>query len=104
MKELLRTNGFTGKDIFNSASALKLSDQEGKVIKATDLYVVEKPDRDGTDTVSACIKDIDGNVYATISQSVISQINGLVDMLPCDIKVVAKKSNAGRTYYMLELV
>ena len=104
MKELLRTPGFTGKDIFNSAAALKLSEQKDQVLHATDLYIVEKPDKDGVLTVSACIKTADSTVYATISQSIIGQLDGLKELLPCDIKVVGKKSNAGREYFMLELV
>lgn len=104
MKELLRTPGFTGKDIFNSAAALKLSDMEGQTISVADLYIVEKPDKDGKLTVSACLKATDSTVYATISQSIIGQLDGLKEMLPCNIKVVAKKSNAGKTYFMLELV
>ena len=104
MKELLRTPGFSGKDIFNSASALKLSDMEGQTISVTDLYIVEKPDKDGVETISACLKSADSTVYATISQSIIGQLDGLKELLPCDIKVVGKKSNQGRTYYMLELV
>lgn len=104
MNELLRTSGFTGKDVFNSAAALKLSDQVDCEIEVTDVYVVEKPDKDGVSVVSACLKDKTGTIYATISQSVISQVHGLAEMLPCTVKVVAKKSNAGREYYMLELI
>lgn len=104
MRELLRTEGFTGKDIFNAAAALKLSDMEGETLSVTDLYIVEKPDKDGVLTVSACLKTADSTVYATISQSIIGQLDGLKELLPCNITVVGKKSNAGRTYYMLELV
>lgn len=104
MKELLRTAGFTAKDVFNSASALKLSEQEDKTISVVDIYICEKPDKDGKDTISACVKDADGVVYATISQSIINQMSALAEMLPCDVKVIGKKSNAGRTYYQLELV
>lgn len=104
MNELLRTPGFTGKDVFNSAAALKLSDQKDCEIEVQDIYVVEKPDKDGVSVTSACLKAKDGTIYATISRSIIGQIHGLAEMLPCKVKVVAKKSNAGREYYMLELI
>lgn len=104
MKELLRTNGFTGKDIFNSASALRLSDMKDQEITITDLYVVERENKDGELEVSACLKDTSGTVYATISQAIIRQLSGLTEMLPATIKVIGKKSNAGREYFLLELV
>lgn len=104
MKELLRTEGFTGKDVFNSAAALKLSDFKDSEISVTDVYVVEKPDKDGAEVVSACLKAADGTIYATISQSIITQIHGLAELLPCTVRVVGKKSNKDREYFMLELV
>lgn len=105
MNELLRTPGFTGKDVFNAASALKLSDQVGCEINVTDLYVAEKPDKDGVSVISACLKDETGTIYATISQSIIGQVYGLVELLPCTVTVITKKSiNEDREYYMLELI
>lgn len=99
MKEI-RTNGFTGKDIFNASASTPLKDIVGVHIDVTDVYVTTKDD----DTTVAYLKAADGTIYGTISQSIIGQITGLAELLPTTIVAVSKRSNAGRDYLMLELV
>lgn len=96
----IRTEGFTAKDLFNASSSTPLKDVVGTKLDITDLCVTEKNDG----TVAAYLKATDGTVYATISTSVISQIDGLVELLPATVVAVSKKSNGNRDYLQLELV
>ncbi len=98
MKEI-RTNGFNAKDVFNATSSTPIKDVVGVELEVVDMFVTKKDD----DTFAGYLKTADGNVYATISQSVLNQLDGLAELLPTTVVVVEKKSNAGRTYLQLEL-
>ena len=97
--ETIRTNGFTSKDLFNVGSATPLKEVEGKTIEAKDVCVKENAERQ----LVGYIKDADGTVYATISQTVVEQVKTLAEMVPANVTVISKRSNAGRNYLMLEL-
>ena len=98
--ERIRTKGFSSKDLFNASSSTPLKDVVGVQLEIEDLCVTEKNDG----TVAAYLKASDGNIYATISSSVIGQIEGLSELLPATVVAVSKKSNGNRDYLMLELV
>lgn len=97
--ETIRTNGFTAKDLFNAGSATPLKEAEGKTIDVKDVCVKENAEGQ----LVCYIKTIDDVVYASISQTVVEQVKTLAEMLPAKIKIISKKSNAGRNYLMLEL-
>lgn len=97
--EMIRTNGFTSKDLFNVGSATPLKEVEGKTIEVKDVCVKENAEGQ----LVGYIKADDGTVYATISHTVVEQVKTLAEMLPAKVTVISKRSNAGRNYLMLEL-
>lgn len=96
----IRTNGITGKDVFNCGSSTPLKDVVGKELNVVDIYVTVKEDG----TTAGYLKTDEGDMYATISNSILGQLEGLVELLPATVVAVSKKSNANRDYLMLELV
>lgn len=105
--EKIKTEGFSAKDEFNSASATPIKMAKNAIITVTDIMVKDKlPDEDGKVDTVGYLKAEDGTIYATISATVIEQLMSLVDILkegPQNILVVPKTSNGGREYFMLEL-
>ena len=102
----IRTKEITAKDMFNSSSALALKDKVGEELTVVGIFTREKTGMDGIEGLVGYVKTEDG-IYATVSGTVIDQFEALAEMLeegPCKIKVVARKSNAGREYFQLELV
>lgn len=102
----IRTKEITAKDMFNSSSALALKDMVGQELHVVGIFTREKTGMDGIEGLVGYVKTEDG-IYATVSGTVIDQFEALAEMLedgPCKIKVVARKSNAGREYFQLELV
>ena len=106
--EKLKTKGFTAIDEFNSANSTPFKAIKNSVITVTDLMVKDRvPDEDGKVETVGYIKDKDGSVYATISDTVIEQLIVLKDIIesdgPQDVLIVPKTSNGGREYFMLEI-
>ena len=106
--EKIKTAGFTAKDEFNSSNSTPIKAIKNSVIKVTDIMVKDKvPDEDGKVETVGFLKDDEGVVYATISDTVIEQLIVLKDILeaegPQDILIVPKTSNGGREYFMLEI-
>lgn len=103
----IRTKEISAKDMFNAASALALKDTAGNEITALGIFTREKSGVDGIEGTVGYIKTEQG-IYATVSGTIIDQFEALAEMIetggPCKIKVVARKSNAGREYLQLELV
>lgn len=100
--EKIKTKGFTAKDEFNASSATPIKMAKNSVLKVTDVMIKDKTDGE---TVGY-LKTEDGTIFATISATVIEQLVALSEMLTgdtLDILVVAKTSNSGREYFMLEL-
>lgn len=97
--EKIKTNGFTAKDEFNSASATPIKIAKNSIIKVTDVMIKDKADGE---TVGY-LKAEDGTIFATISATVIEQLISLVDLVPAEVLVTPKQSNQGREYFMLEL-
>lgn len=107
--ELIRTKGITAKDIFNATSAKSIKDIKDETISVNGVFVKEKAEEDGKVTTVGYLKTEDGVIYATVSATVIEQLEPLAEMLDetgsvCNIKVVGKTSNANREYFQLELV
>lgn len=105
--EKIKTEGFTAKDEFNSASATPIKLAKNSVITVTDIMIKDKmPDEDGKVETVGYLKSNDGTIYATISATVIEQLVALFDILKegeQNILIVPKTSNGGREYFMLEL-
>lgn len=100
--EKIKTKGFSAKDEFNASSATPIKMAKNSVLKVTDVMIKDKTDGE---TVGY-LKTDDGIIFATISATVIEQLVALSEMLTgdtLDILVVAKTSNSGREYFMLEL-
>ena len=107
--ELIRTKGIQAKDIFNAKSALSMKDIKGQVIEVNATFVNESKDENGNIVPVGYLRTVDGVMYATVSNTIIEQLEPLAEMLdtdynPCKIKVVGKTSNANREYLQLELV
>lgn len=106
--ELIRTKGIEAKDIFNATSAKSIKDIKDQTIAVNGVFVKEKAEEDGKVTTVGYLRTEDGVIYATVSATVIEQLEPLAEMLDageiCNIKVVGRTSNANREYFQLELV
>lgn len=106
--EEIRTNNFTAKDIFNSATAEPLKTVIGEVINVVAIYVTERPDLNGEVQVVANLKTDEGEIYGTISETVIRSVLALPEMLEEDgsvaIRVEEREGTKGRSYLVATLV
>ena len=106
--EEIRTNNFTAKDIFNSATAEPLKSKIGEVLNVVAIYVTERPDLNGEVQVVANLKTDDGEIYGTISETVIRSVLALPEMLEEDgnvtIRVEERAGTKGRSYLVATLV
>lgn len=101
--ENFKTSKFTAKDVFNATSATPIKDAEGETITVEAVAVKDKADG----TPCGLLKATDGQIYATISATVLEQLVSLAEIVEegtVDVKVVPRTSNQNRTYYVLELV
>lgn len=106
--EKIKTKGFTAKDEFNSVNSTPFKAIKNSVVKVTDLMVKDRvPDDDGKVETVGIIKSEEGEIYATISDTVIEQLIVLKEIIESegaqDILIVPKQSNGGREYFMLEI-
>lgn len=103
----IRTKEITAKDMFNATTSQPIKETNGEPIKVVGLWVKERTEEDGKVTEVAYLKRDDGEIFATISTTIIEQLEALAEMLqdgPCDVKVITRKSNAGREFLQLMLV
>lgn len=106
----MNTFNFTAKDKLNAISALPLQSIKGSTITVTGLAVDNRPDRDGVVITVGYIKTADGQIYTTISDTVIRGIDALIDYVcdedldSVDVKVATKTSKNNREFYVLELI
>lgn len=100
----VRTTNFTSKDKFNIGSATPLKNVCGQTLNITAVCVAEKADGE----IAGYMKDDKNTIYATISNSVIDQLVALAELVEEEgtiaVRVLERTSNAGRTYFLLELV
>lgn len=105
--EKTRTKGFTAKDEFNASTATPIKEATGEILEVEDVMVAEKHDNDEV-VVVGYLKTTNGDMYATISDTIINQLLALIEMIDEDgsqkVSVQAKTSNAGRQYFMLQLM
>ena len=102
----IRTKEFTAKDMFNSATAKTLKSVVGQSLVVTALWITERPDQDGVVQVVANLKTSDGNIYGTISDTVIRSAMALPEILeegPVTINVEDRPGNKGRNYLVITL-
>lgn len=104
--EEIRTNEFTAKDMFNSATAMPLKSAVGNTLTITGIWVCERPDLNGEIQVVANLKTEDGTIYGTISDTVIRSVLALPEMLedgPVAINVEERPGQKGRSYLVITL-
>ena len=104
--EEIRTNEFTAKDMFNSATAMPLKSAVGTTLNITGIWVCERPDLNGEIQVVANLKTEDGTIYGTISDTVIRSALALPEMLedgPVAINVEERPGQKGRSYLVITL-
>ena len=104
--EEIRTNEFTAKDMFNSATAMPLKSAVGNTLVVTGVWVCERPDLNGEVQTVANIKTQDGTIYGTISDTVIRSVIALPEMLedgPVTINVEERPGQKGRSYLVITL-
>ena len=102
----IRTKEISAKDMFNASTALALKDKVGETLHVVGIFTRDKSGVDGIEGTVGYVKTDDG-IYATISGTTLEQFDALAEMLetsPVDVKVVSRRSNAGREYFQLELV
>lgn len=106
--EEIRTSNFTAKDIFNSATAKPLKSATGQVLNIVAIYVCERADLNGEVQVVANLKTEDGEIYGTISETVLRSVLALPEMLEEEgsvaIKVEERPGAKGRSYLVASLV
>ena len=103
----LRTKEINAKDMFNASTSAALKELGDEPIKVTGLWVKAREDEDGKVKEVAYLKREDGEIFATVSSTIIEQLEALAEMLeegPCEVKVITRKSNAGREFMQLMLV
>ena len=106
--EEIRTNNFTAKDIFNSATAKPLKSVIGEVLNIVAIYVCERADLNGEIQVVANLKTDDEEIYGTISDTVVRSVLALPEMLEEEgsvaIKIEERPGTKGRSYLVATLV
>lgn len=105
--EEIRTKSFEAKDMFNSATAKSLKSLAGKTITIVGLWITERPDLNGDVQTVANLKTADGEIYGTISDTVIRSATALPEMLESAgeiaVKVEERPGKSGRNYLVLTL-
>ena len=105
--EDVRTKEFTAKDQFNSATAKSLKSVVGQTLNVVGLWVTERPDVDGVIKVVANLKTDAGEIYGTISDTVIRSVLALPEMLDesgmVAINVESRPGKGGRDYLVITL-
>lgn len=102
--ENFKTSKFTAKDMFNSTSATSIKDVNGLEI---DVIAVAVKDRADGEEKAGLLKAEDGTIYVTTSITIMEQLLALREMVEEStqkVRVISKKSNNNRDYYLLELV
>lgn len=106
--EEIRTSNFTAKDIFNSATAKPLKSAIGQTLNVVAIYVTERPDLNGEIQTVANLKTDAGEIYGTISETVIRSVLALPEMLEENgsiaIMVEERPGAKGRSYLVASLV
>lgn len=106
--EEIRTNNFTAKDIFNSATAKPLKSAIGEVLNIVAIYVCERADLNGEIQVVANLKTDDEEIYGTISDTVVRSVLALPEMLEEEgsvaIKIEERPGTKGHSYLVATLV
>ena len=108
----MKTAGMTKKDLINAQTgSLKLQAMKEKVLHATGLAIGQATDNETGEQKNVGYIATNDGVYGTISATVIPAIDAVIDAvadgeitLPCDIKVIERKSNAGREFLTVSLV
>ena len=105
--EEIRTKEFSAKDMFNAATAKPLKSVVNQVITVSALWICERPGLDGEVQTVANLKTVDGEIYGTISDTVIRSAIALPEMLAengsIDVKVEERPGKSGRTYLVITL-
>lgn len=103
----IRTSNFTAKDMFNAATAKPLKSAIGQTLNIVAIWVTERPDLDGVVKTVANLKADDGNIYGTISDTVIRSALALPEMIEEEgsvaIKVEERPGTKGRNYLVVTL-
>lgn len=103
----IRTSNFTAKDMFNSATAKPLKSAIGQILNIVAIWVTERPDLDGEVKTVANLKADNGEIYGTISDTVIRSALALPEMIEesgsVAIKVDERPGTKGRNYLVLTL-
>ena len=102
----IRTNNFTAKDMFNAATAKPLKSAIGQKLNIVAIWVTERPDLDGVVKTVANLKCDDGNIYGTISDTVIRSVTALPELLeegPVAVNVETRPGSKGRDYIVITL-
>jgi len=107
----IRTENFTAKDIFNTATAKPLKDcinpKTGKgEITISAVYITERPDQDGNVQEVANFKLDNGDIVSTISQTVIKSACALPELLEdgdVTVEIEQRQGNHGRSFLVLVL-
>lgn len=102
----VRTKNFTARDMFNAATAKPLKSAVGQTLIVTAIWITERADNDGVAQVVANIKTSDGEIYGTISNSVIRSAEAIPEILedgPVSINVEARPGNNDRDYLVITL-
>ena len=110
MRKIETANNFTAKDNFNITGAETLDSVKGTVIRVVGCALGEDVSAETGEVVkTGYLKDVDGNIYSTISPTAMQSIVALAEMKlseesAVDIRINSRTSKGGRSFIVLTMV
>lgn len=106
---MVTTKNIGKMELFNAKSACLSLQTVSDTLTVTGAAIADEPNRDsGEMSEVGYLFDKEGNVYGTISSTVIAMLPDLIELLDEDgeipINVVHRNANSGREYLSLQIV
>lgn len=101
-----RSNELTRRDYFNAKNASHKI-ENGLELQLVAVGSYEDTDKDGKPVNVSVLKTESGEIYTTISATIADSLDDLSDIISdegyINVKVITKKSAAGREFFQLEI-
>ena len=100
------SHNFTAKDRFNMTSAVTMEKAVGQSFRVVGACVGTDADENGADIPVAYLKTDDGHLLCTVSRTVISSVEDLIDYFAdgetvAEITIEKRLSKGGREFLVL---
>ena len=110
-RRIEKSINFSSKDNFNIVGAATLESVKGSVIDVIGCAIgCDVSHETGEEISTGYLKDIDGNIYSTVSNTAMQSIDALIDIITSEpdksveIQVNSQKSKSGRDFIVLTMV